>query len=150
MDKEQTLGWGEEGVESLDGTLRLENVSREMSGNYRCRTGQYNSLNVKPREGLVLLNVLYPPTVEPQYEDVRQRLGRALTMSCKLLSGNPLRVTSVLWSFNGNPLEAADTEQQLISEWQIDRLSSKKYGMYQCILSNEVGSDSCLFNLTGE
>ncbi|XP_072356708.1 MAM domain-containing glycosylphosphatidylinositol anchor protein 1-like, partial [Scyliorhinus torazame] len=58
VEMEPSLSWGEEGLESPDGALRLENVSREMSGNYRCRTGQYNSLNVKPREGLVQLNVL--------------------------------------------------------------------------------------------
>ncbi|XP_078392998.1 MAM domain-containing glycosylphosphatidylinositol anchor protein 1-like, partial [Cetorhinus maximus] len=148
LDKEQSLTWGEEERESLDGTLRMDNVSREMSGTYRCRTGQYNSLNVKPREGFVQLNVLYPPTAEPRYEDVRQRLGRSVTLSCKLVSGNPLRVTSAVWTFSGIPVETSPTEAQLISEWKIDRLSAKKYGLYRCTLSNEVASDSCLFNLT--
>lgn len=44
-------------MESYDGTLRIVNVSREMSGTYRCQTSQYNGFNVKPREALVQLIV---------------------------------------------------------------------------------------------
>lgn len=44
-------------MESYDGTLRIVNVSREMSGMYRCQTSQYNGFNVKPREALVQLIV---------------------------------------------------------------------------------------------
>eukprot|EP00061_Rhincodon_typus_P000475 g11829.t1 len=54
VDKEQKADL----LDGLDGTLRMENVSREMSGTYRCRTGQFNSLNVKPREGTIQLSVL--------------------------------------------------------------------------------------------
>lgn len=44
-------------MESYDGVLRIVNVSREMSGSYRCQTSQYNGFNVKPREALVELIV---------------------------------------------------------------------------------------------
>ena len=44
-------------VESYDGTLRISNVTRELSGTYRCRTSQYNGFNVKPREALIHLVV---------------------------------------------------------------------------------------------
>ncbi|XP_060704054.1 MAM domain-containing glycosylphosphatidylinositol anchor protein 1-like [Hemiscyllium ocellatum] len=149
LDKEQKQGVPLPQLDGLDGTLRLENVSRGMSGTYRCRTGQYNSLNVKPREGTIQLNVLYPPTVEPQYDDVRQRLGGAVTLSCKMVSGNPLQVTSVTWTFNGNPLETPASDPQLESVRQINRLIAKQYGIYRCVLSNDIGSGTCLFNLSG-
>lgn len=44
-------------MESYDGVLRIVNVSREMTGSYRCQTSQYNGFNVKPREAIVELIV---------------------------------------------------------------------------------------------
>lgn len=44
-------------MESYDGVLRIVNVSREMTGSYRCQTSQYNGFNVKPREAMVELIV---------------------------------------------------------------------------------------------
>lgn len=44
-------------TESYDGVLRISNVTREMSGTYRCQTSQYNGFNVKPREALIQLVV---------------------------------------------------------------------------------------------
>ncbi|ELW66099.1 MAM domain-containing glycosylphosphatidylinositol anchor protein 1, partial [Tupaia chinensis] len=43
--------------ETSDGKLRLERVSRDMSGTYRCQTARYNGFNVRPREAQVQLNV---------------------------------------------------------------------------------------------
>lgn len=43
--------------ETPDGKLRLERVSRDMSGTYRCQTARYNGFNVRPREAQVQLNV---------------------------------------------------------------------------------------------
>lgn len=48
---------GAEQTESYDGILRISNVTREMSGTYRCQTSQYNGFNVKPREALIQLVV---------------------------------------------------------------------------------------------
>ncbi|KFO26993.1 MAM domain-containing glycosylphosphatidylinositol anchor protein 1 [Fukomys damarensis] len=45
--------------ETQDGKLRLERVSRDMSGTYRCQTARYNGFNVRPREAQVQLNVQY-------------------------------------------------------------------------------------------
>ncbi|XP_048477146.1 MAM domain-containing glycosylphosphatidylinositol anchor protein 1-like [Rhincodon typus] len=96
-----------------------------------------------------ILIELHPPTVEPLYEDVRQKLGGTVTLSCKMVSGNPLRVTSVTWTFNGNRLETPPAEPQLESMRQINQLTAKQYGTYQCILANDVSSGTCLFNLSG-
>lgn len=48
---------GSDQVESYDGVLRVSNVTRDMSGTYRCQTSQYNGFNVKPREALIQLVV---------------------------------------------------------------------------------------------
>lgn len=44
-------------AETYDGKLRLESVSRDMSGTYKCQTARYNGFNIRPREALVQLNV---------------------------------------------------------------------------------------------
>ncbi|XP_069744009.1 MAM domain-containing glycosylphosphatidylinositol anchor protein 1-like isoform X2 [Narcine bancroftii] len=135
--------------ETLDGTLRLDNVSRQLSGVYRCRTGRFNALNVPPREGSVQLNVLYPPVVEPEFADVRQRLGRGVTLSCRVVSGNPLRVTSAAWTLGGVALDGPGLEPPDRSELMLPRVTAATYGVYECRLSTAVGSGSCCFNLTG-
>ncbi|EMP27936.1 MAM domain-containing glycosylphosphatidylinositol anchor protein 2 [Chelonia mydas] len=56
-DKEIAMPDGSMQMESYDGILRIVNVSREMTGTYRCQTSQYNGFNVKPREALVQLIV---------------------------------------------------------------------------------------------
>lgn len=56
-DKEVVMPDGAMQTESYDGILRIVNVSREMTGTYRCQTSQYNGFNVKPREALVQLIV---------------------------------------------------------------------------------------------
>lgn len=43
--------------ETPDGKLRLERVTRDMSGTYRCQTARYNGFNVRSREAQVQLNV---------------------------------------------------------------------------------------------
>lgn len=48
---------GTEETESYDGILRIVNVTRDLSGTYRCQTSQYNGFNVKPREALIQLVV---------------------------------------------------------------------------------------------
>ncbi|TRY95094.1 hypothetical protein DNTS_016335 [Danionella cerebrum] len=56
-DKEAPMPDGNMLSESYDGVLRIVNVSREMTGTYRCQTSQYNGFNVKPREATVELIV---------------------------------------------------------------------------------------------
>ncbi|KFR08781.1 MAM domain-containing glycosylphosphatidylinositol anchor protein 2, partial [Opisthocomus hoazin] len=58
-DKEVAMPDGAMQTESYDGILRIVNVSREMTGTYRCQTSQYNGFNVKPREALVQLIVQF-------------------------------------------------------------------------------------------
>lgn len=56
-DREMAMPDGSMQMESYDGILRIVNVSRDMSGTYRCQTSQYNGFNVKPREAVIELIV---------------------------------------------------------------------------------------------
>lgn len=67
-------------TETYDGKLRLESVSRDMSGTYKCQTARYNGFNIRPREALVQLNVQceYNHTVLGRRSEclrVRKRVG---------------------------------------------------------------------------
>ncbi|XP_058692451.1 MAM domain-containing glycosylphosphatidylinositol anchor protein 1 [Poecile atricapillus] len=57
VDKETPMPSGTMMMETYDGKLHLESVSREMSGTYKCQTARYNGFNIRPREALVQLNV---------------------------------------------------------------------------------------------
>lgn len=57
IEKDLLMPSGQPTVETPDGRLRLNNVSRDMMGAYRCQTAPYNGLNIKRRETQVQLNV---------------------------------------------------------------------------------------------
>ncbi|XP_046496626.1 MAM domain-containing glycosylphosphatidylinositol anchor protein 1 isoform X2 [Equus quagga] len=141
--------------ETPDGKLRLERVSRDMSGTYRCQTARYNGFNVRPREAQVQLNVQFPPEVEPSSQDVRQALGRPVLLRCSLLRGSPQRIASALWRFKGQLLPpppavpvAAETPDH--SELRLDAVTRDSSGSYECSVSNDVGSAACLFQVSAK
>ncbi|XP_005047951.2 PREDICTED: MAM domain-containing glycosylphosphatidylinositol anchor protein 2 [Ficedula albicollis] len=118
-DKEVAMPDGALQSESYDGILRIANVSREMSGTYRCQTSQYNGFNVKPREALVQLIVQFPPAVEPAFLELRQGQGRAVTMSCRVLRAFPTRVLSYEWRLGGRLLRSGHFDLQDSTDWNI-------------------------------
>ncbi|XP_030879230.1 MAM domain-containing glycosylphosphatidylinositol anchor protein 1-like, partial [Leptonychotes weddellii] len=141
--------------ETSDGKLRLEHVSRDMSGTYRCQTARYNGFNVRPREAQVQLNVQFPPEVEPSSQDVRQALGRPVLLRCSLLRGSPQRIASAVWRFKGQllppppavPVAAEATDH---SELRLDAVTRDSSGSYECSISNDVGSATCLFQVSAK
>ncbi|XP_037002146.2 MAM domain-containing glycosylphosphatidylinositol anchor protein 1 isoform X2 [Artibeus jamaicensis] len=141
--------------ETLDGKLRLERVSRDMSGTYRCQTARYNGFNVRPREAQVQLNVQFPPEVEPSSQEVRQALGRPVLLRCSLLRGSPQRITSAVWRFKGQllpppPAVPAAAEASDHSELRLDAVTRDSSGSYECSVSNDVGSAACLFQVSAK
>ncbi|XP_045699239.1 MAM domain-containing glycosylphosphatidylinositol anchor protein 1 isoform X2 [Phyllostomus hastatus] len=141
--------------ETLDGKLRLERVSRDMTGTYRCQTARYNGFNVRPREAQVQLNVLFPPEVEPSSQDVRQALGRPVLLRCSLLRGSPQRITSAVWRFKGQllpppPAVPVAGEASDHSELRLDAVTRDSSGSYECSVSNDVGSAACLFQVSAK
>ncbi|XP_058162654.1 MAM domain-containing glycosylphosphatidylinositol anchor protein 1 isoform X3 [Dasypus novemcinctus] len=141
--------------ETPDGKLRLERVSRDMSGTYRCQTARYNGFNVRPREAQVQLNVQFPPEVEPSSQDVRQALGRPVLLRCSLLRGGPQRIASAVWRFKGQllpppPAVPAAAEAPDHAELRLDALTRDSSGSYECSVSNDVGSAACLFQVSAK
>ncbi|XP_068088796.1 MAM domain-containing glycosylphosphatidylinositol anchor protein 1 isoform X3 [Hyperolius riggenbachi] len=149
-DKEATFPNGETVVETPDGKLRLENVTREMSGTYKCQTARYNGFNIRPREASVQLSVQFPPVVEPKFLDIRRGLGGKVTLRCDMLKGSPVKVATAVWRFNRALRTVPPTEQQEYSEYEIPNMSIQTNGTYECTISNDVGSDTCVFVVTGK
>ncbi|XP_020929738.1 MAM domain-containing glycosylphosphatidylinositol anchor protein 2 isoform X2 [Sus scrofa] len=149
-DKEVAMPDGSMQMESYDGTLRIVNVSREMSGMYKCQTSQYNGFNVKPREALVQLIVQYPPAVEPAFLEIRQGQDRSVTMSCRVLRAYPIRVLTYEWRLGNKLLRTGQFDSQEYTEYPVKSLSNENYGVYNCSIINEAGAGRCSFLVTGK
>ncbi|XP_019734586.1 MAM domain-containing glycosylphosphatidylinositol anchor protein 2 isoform X2 [Hippocampus comes] len=138
-------------TESYDGVLRLANVTREMGGTYRCQTSQYNGFNVKPRQALVQLLVQFPPAVEPTFSEVRQALGRAFSLTCRLLRAHPARLLRYEWKLGSRLLTVGQfDERRDETHYQVRALNREGYGEYTCDISNEAGAGRCTFLVTGK
>ncbi|KAK7142254.1 hypothetical protein R3I94_011819 [Phoxinus phoxinus] len=149
-DKEAPMPDGNMQTESYDGVLRIVNVSREMTGTYRCQTSQYNGFNVKPREAIVELIVLYPPAVEPVYTEIRQGLGRPFSLSCRVLRAHPSRVLTYEWKLGTRLLTTGKFDTRDETEYHVKSLNREGYGAYTCDITNEAGAGRCTFLVTGK
>ncbi|XP_062857461.1 MAM domain-containing glycosylphosphatidylinositol anchor protein 2-like [Trichomycterus rosablanca] len=149
-DKEVPMPDGSMQMESYDGVLRIVNVSREISGSYRCQTSQYNGFNVKSREALVELIVQYPPAVEPVSLEVRQGLGRPVVLTCRVLRAHPSRVLRFEWRLGFRLLHAGHFDERDETEYSIHSLTHDGYGEYTCDIINEAGAGRCSFRVTGK
>ncbi|XP_018619711.1 MAM domain-containing glycosylphosphatidylinositol anchor protein 2 isoform X2 [Scleropages formosus] len=149
-DKEVPMPDGAMQTESYDGVLRIVNVSREMTGSYRCQTSQYNGFNVKPREAIVELIVQYPPTVEPVFTEIRQGLSRTFSMNCRVLRAHPHRVLKYEWRLGNRLLNAGLVDSRDESEYTVRNLNREGYGEYSCDIINEAGAGRCSFLVTGK
>uniref|UniRef100_A0A8P4KK11 MAM domain containing glycosylphosphatidylinositol anchor 2a n=1 Tax=Dicentrarchus labrax TaxID=13489 RepID=A0A8P4KK11_DICLA len=138
-------------TESYDGVLRISNLTREMSGTYRCQTSQYNGFNVKPREALIQLVVQFPPTVEPVYTEIRQALGRAFSLTCRLLRAHPARLLRYEWKLGSRLLTVGQfSDQRDDTNYLVRALNREGYGEYTCDITNEAGAGRCTFLVTGK
>uniref|UniRef100_A0AAZ1Y4U9 MAM domain containing glycosylphosphatidylinositol anchor 2a n=1 Tax=Oreochromis aureus TaxID=47969 RepID=A0AAZ1Y4U9_OREAU len=138
-------------TESYDGILRISNVTREMSGTYRCQTSQYNGFNVKPREALIQLVVQFPPAVEPVHTEIRQALGRAFSLTCRLLRAHPARLLRYEWKLGTRLLTVGQfSDQRDDTNYHVRALNREGYGEYTCDITNEAGAGRCTFLVTGK
>lgn len=88
--------------------------------------------------------------VEPAFQDVRQGVGRSVTLRCTMLKGSPMKVATSVWRFNGTLLAQPPVEQQDYSELKVDSVSRETSGNYECSISNDVGVSACLFQVSGK
>nr|XP_023684225.1 MAM domain-containing glycosylphosphatidylinositol anchor protein 2 isoform X1 [Paramormyrops kingsleyae] len=149
-DKEAPMPDGNMQSESYDGVLRIVNVSREMTGSYRCQTSQYNGFNVKPREAVVELIVQYPPTVEPVFTEIRQGISRTFSMNCRVLRAHPHKVLKYEWRLGNRVLSTGLVDSRDETEYNVRSLNREGYGEYTCDISNEAGAGRCSFLVTGK
>ncbi|XP_053877429.1 MAM domain-containing glycosylphosphatidylinositol anchor protein 1 isoform X3 [Malaclemys terrapin pileata] len=91
-----------------------------------------------------------PPVVEPTSQDIRQGMGRSVTLRCTMLKGSPMKVATAVWRFNGNLLTLPPTEQQDYSELKVDSVNRETSGSYECSISNDVGVSTCLFQVSAK
>ncbi|XP_035291077.1 MAM domain-containing glycosylphosphatidylinositol anchor protein 1 [Anguilla anguilla] len=147
-DKDLPMPSGDWAVETRDGRLRLNNVTRDLAGTYRCQTAQYNGLNIKRREAQVQLIVQYAPIVDPPSLDVRSPSNLPVTLRCAVLKSNPQRVARVSWLVNGRALRPEALGTQDPPQLRIENLRPGNNGTYECSINNGVGSSSCIFNVS--
>ena len=93
--------------------------------------------------------------MEPSSQDVRQALGRPVLLRCSLLRGSPQRIASAVWRFKGQllpppPAVPVAAEAPDHSELRLDAVTRDSSGSYECSISNDVGSATCLFQVSGE
>ncbi|XP_022540869.1 MAM domain-containing glycosylphosphatidylinositol anchor protein 1 [Astyanax mexicanus] len=147
-NKDQPMPSGDWVVETRDGRLVLSNVTRDMSGPYRCQTAPYNGLNIKRRLAQVQLNVEYAPVVDPVFQDVRSQTNQFVLLRCAVLKSNPSRIASARWYRNGLPyppvMQAPDALQLRF------KLNSTSNGTYECRVSNGAGTSSCTFSVSAQ
>ncbi|XP_057707315.1 MAM domain-containing glycosylphosphatidylinositol anchor protein 1 isoform X2 [Corythoichthys intestinalis] len=146
-EKDLLMPSGKAVMETPDGRLRLKNVSRDMTGAYRCQTAPYNGLNIKRREAQVQLNVQYPPIVDPPYQDTRARNFQMVTLRCLVLRSNPPRITDIRWYRNGDFVRMPMPDLRETPELKF-KLEPTNNGSYECRVSNSAGTSTCRFNVS--
>jgi hypothetical protein len=124
--------------------LTIVNLTRNDSGAYYCTLS--NQIGVGKPEAAVLLNVLYPPTVNLQiYPNPSQgfaiKEGDDVRMICDIIDGNPLNASKVKWMKNSgelvNELDGESTAQKEITWLSISRSLT---GNYTCLAISDAGS----------
>ncbi|KAJ8340980.1 hypothetical protein SKAU_G00332710 [Synaphobranchus kaupii] len=147
-DKDLPMPSGDWVVETRDGRLRMNNVTRDLAGSYRCQTAPYNGLNIKRREAQVQLIVQYAPIVDPVLLDVRSPSNLPVTLRCTVMKSNPQRIARVSWLVNGRPFRPEAVNTQDHPQLRIENLRPGNNGTYECSINNGVGSSSCVFNVS--
>ena len=92
-----------------------------------------------------------PPTVEPVYTEVRQGLGRAFLLTCRLLRAHPARDLKYEWKLGTRLLTVGTfNDQRDDTDYQVRSLNREGYGEYTCDITNEAGAGRCTFLVTGK
>ncbi len=92
-----------------------------------------------------------PPTVEPVYTEIRQALGRAFSLTCRLLRAHPARLLRYEWKLGSRLLTVGQfSDQRDDTNYLVRALNREGYGEYTCDITNEAGAGRCTFLVTGE
>lgn len=89
--------------------------------------------------------------VEPPFLEVRQALGRAFSLTCRLLQAHPARLLRYEWKLGARLLTVGQFgPQRDDTTYTVKALNREGYGEYTCDITNEVGAGRCTFLVTGE
>lgn len=92
-----------------------------------------------------------PPVVEPVYTEIRQALGRAFSLTCRLLRAHPARLLRYEWKLGSRLLTVGQfSDQRDDTTYQVKALNREGYGEYTCDITNEAGAGRCTYLVTGE
>lgn len=92
-----------------------------------------------------------PPVVEPTFTEIRQALGRAFSLTCRLLQAHPARLLRYEWKLGPRLLTVGQfSHQRDDTTYTVKALNREGYGEYTCDITNEVGAGRCTFLVTGE
>lgn len=93
-----------------------------------------------------------PPILDPAFMDVRSRNFQMVTLRCAVVRANPTRLTDIRWFRNGGlirtPLPMPTTELKEPPELKF-KLEPTNNGTYECRVSSNVGTSTCMFNVSG-
>ncbi|XP_063834000.1 cell adhesion molecule Dscam2-like [Ostrinia nubilalis] len=137
------------GILSLpNGTLVIEEVSLTDEGLYSCNVE--NGVG-QPLSKTVWMSVNKPVHFESSSTNVTSRLGHPVSLECRPLGDDPIRVT---WTHDGNPvdyqsqrikLSESKTSLGLASTVNFQYSETGDAGLYQCRASNPYGA--AIFNV---
>ncbi|XP_045540095.1 Down syndrome cell adhesion molecule-like protein Dscam2 [Papilio machaon] len=132
------------GILSLpNGTLIIEEVSLTDEGLYSCNVE--NGVG-SPLSKTIWMSVNKPVHFESTSTNVTSRLGHPVTLECKALGDDPIRI---LWTHNGNILDfqihraklsETKTTLGLTSTVNIQYSETGDAGLYQCRANNPYGT----------
>ncbi|KAG7277780.1 hypothetical protein CRUP_023068, partial [Coryphaenoides rupestris] len=108
------------------------------------------SAHMESYDGILRIsNVTLPPSVEPGYQEVRQALGRAFSLSCGVLQAHPARPLRYEWKLGARLLTVGQlSDHAPLTHYQVRALNREGYGQYTCDISNEAGAGRCTFLVT--
>uniref|UniRef100_A0A3B4H3B1 MAM domain containing glycosylphosphatidylinositol anchor 2a n=1 Tax=Pundamilia nyererei TaxID=303518 RepID=A0A3B4H3B1_9CICH len=97
------------------------------------------------------LCVAVPPAVEPEHTEIRQALGRAFSLTCRLLRAHPARLLRYEWKLGTRLLTVGQfSDQRDDTNYHVRALNREGYGEYTCDITNEAGAGRCTFLVTGK
>ena len=100
---------------------------------------------------LISIHVTDPPTVEPVFTEIRQALGRAFGLTCRLLEAHPARLLQYEWKLGSRLLTVGQfIDERHETSYHVKALNREGYGKYTCDITNEAGAGRCTFLVTGE
>ncbi|KAF1375262.1 hypothetical protein PFLUV_G00237750 [Perca fluviatilis] len=90
-------------------------------------------------------------SAEPGFTEIRQALGRAFSLSCRLLRAHPARLLRYEWKLGSRLLTVGQfADDRDDTSYLVKALNREGYGEYTCDITNEAGAGRCTFLVTGK